>query len=123
MKVNLKYTAVRRNISVEIHQDFGGCERLSGELASDRFFQEIGHPRSHGASRRHQQVENSKLTIWSSSQSPHYFQCHIARVFGLRWATRVIKAFVGGGLWKLEPSAAEYVSAAGYENRPPVGSF
>lgn len=58
--------------------------------------------------------EDGKLTIWSSTQSPHYFQYHIARVIGLNMGdVRVMKTFVGGGFGgKLEPSAAEYVSAA-----------
>jgi 4-hydroxybenzoyl-CoA reductase subunit alpha len=58
--------------------------------------------------------EDGKLTIWSSTQSPHYFQYHIARVIGLKMGdVRVMKTFVGGGFGgKLEPSAAEYVSAA-----------
>jgi len=106
-----------RNISVEIHQDFGDVEmafQQSHLVRTDRF---QGNRATHVPMEPHAAIskwENGKLTIWSSTQSPHYFQYHIARVFGLKMGdVRVIKPTVGGGFGgKLEPSAAEYVSAA-----------
>src|SRR3972149_2924786 len=106
-----------RNISVEIHQDFGDVEmafQQSHLVRTDRF---QGNRATHVPMEPHAAIskwENGKLTIWSSTQSPHYFQYHIARVFDLKMGdVRVIKPFVGGGFGgKLEPSAAEYVSAA-----------
>jgi len=41
--------------------------------------------------------EGKKLTVYSSTQSPHYFQHYIAREFGLHGNVRVIKTYVGGG--------------------------
>ncbi|MGE5817342.1 MAG: 4-hydroxybenzoyl-CoA reductase subunit alpha [Deltaproteobacteria bacterium] len=106
-----------RNISVEIHQNFGDVEKAFQEshlVRTDLFH---GNRATHVPMEPHAAIskwENGKLTIWSSTQSPHYFQYHIARVFGLKMGdVRVIKAFVGGGFGgKLEPSAAEYVGAA-----------
>src|SRR3990172_1320315 len=106
-----------RNISVEIHQDFGDVAmafQQSYLVRTDRF---QGNRATHVPMEPHAAIskwENGKLTIWSSTQSPHYFQYHIARVFGLKMGdVRVIKPYVGGGFGgKLEPSAAEYVSAA-----------
>ncbi len=50
--------------------------------------------------------EGDKLTVYSSTQSPHYFQYYIAREFGLPMGdVRVIKPYVGGGFGgKLEPT-------------------
>ena len=106
-----------RNISVEIHQNFGDVEKAFQEshLVRTDCFQ--GNRATHVPMEPHAAIsewEDGKLTIWSSTQSPHYFQYHIARVFGLKMGdVRVLKTFVGGGFGgKLEPSAAEYVSAA-----------
>jgi 4-hydroxybenzoyl-CoA reductase alpha subunit len=106
-----------RNISAEIHQSFGDVEEAFQEsylVRTDRF---QGNRANHAAMEPHAAIskwENGKLTIWSSTQSPHYFQYHISRVFGLKMGdVRVIKPFVGGAFGgKLEPSAAEYVGAA-----------
>jgi len=106
-----------RNISVEIHQNFGDVEKAFRESHVVRTDYFHGNRATHVPMEPHAAIskwENGKLTIWSSTQSPHYFQYHIARVFGLKMGdVRVIKAFVGGGFGgKLEPSAAEYVSVA-----------
>jgi 4-hydroxybenzoyl-CoA reductase alpha subunit len=106
-----------RNISVEIYQNFGDVEKAFQEshLVRTDCFQ--GNRATHVSMEPHAAIskwEDGKLTIWSSTQSPHYFQYHIARVFDLKMGdVRVIKSFVVGGFGgKLEPSAAEYVSAA-----------
>ena len=106
-----------RNISVEIHQDFGDVDKAFSEsyhVRTDRF---RGNRANHAAMEPHAAIakwENGKLTIWTGTQSPHYTQYHVSRVFGLKMGeVRVIKAFVGGGFGgKLEPSAAEYVGSA-----------
>jgi len=111
------HPAYERNISVEIHQDFGDVDKAFGEsyhVRTDRF---RGNRANHAAMEPHAAIaqwENGKLTIWASTQSPHYTQYHVSRVFGLKMGeVRVIKAFVGGGFGgKLEPSAAEYVGTA-----------
>lgn len=107
-----------RNINVEIHQNFGDVDKAFAEAYYVRTDTFSGTRTTHVPMEPHAAIskwEDGKLTIWSSTQSPHYFQYHIARVFGLKMAdVRVIKAqAVGGGFGgKLEPSGAEYVSAA-----------
>lgn len=106
-----------RNISVEIHQDFGDVDQAFRDAHLVRTDTFSGTRTSHIPLEPHaaiSQWRDGRLTIWCSTQSPHYFQYHISRVFGLRMAdVRVIKTFVGGGFGgKLEPSGAEYVSAA-----------
>src|SRR3970282_1392103 len=65
-----------RNISVEIHQDFGDVEKAfqqSHHVRTDRF---QGNRATHVPMEPHAAIskwENGKLTIWSSTQSPHYF--------------------------------------------------
>jgi len=90
-----------RNISVEIHQDFGDVEKAFRESHVVRTDCFQGNRATHVPMEPHAAIskwENGKLTIWSSTQSPHYFQYHIARVFGLKMGdVRVIKPFVGGG--------------------------
>ncbi|MBI4318576.1 MAG: molybdopterin-dependent oxidoreductase, partial [Chloroflexi bacterium] len=106
-----------RNINVEIHQDFGDVEKAFQEshlVRTDRF---AGNRANHTPMEPHAAIakwENGKLTLWSSTQSPHYHQYGLSRVFGLKMGdVREIKTFVGGGFGgKLEPSAAEFVSAA-----------
>lgn len=111
------HPAYPKNISVEIHQDFGNVdEALAGAylVREDTF---SGTRTTHVPMEPHAAIakwEGGKLTIWSSSQSPHYMQYHIARVYGLKMGdVRVIKAFVGGGFGgKLEASPAEWISSA-----------
>ncbi len=106
-----------RNISVEIHQNFGDVDKALAEAYYVRTDTFSGTRTSHVPMEPHAAIskwEDGKLTISCSTQSPHYFQYHIARVFGLKMGdVRVMKTFVGGGFGgKLEPSGAEYVSAA-----------
>ncbi len=106
-----------RNISVEIHQDFGDVDKAFKDayhVRTDRF---RGNRANHAAMEPHAAIaqwDNGKLTLWTGTQSPHYVQYHVSRVFGLKMGdVRVIKAFVGGGFGgKLEPSATEYVGTA-----------
>ena len=58
--------------------------------------------------------EGNKLTVYASTQSPHYFQHYLAREFDLPMGNvRVIKPFVGGGFGgKLEPTGLEFAGAA-----------
>ncbi|MDE3075561.1 MAG: 4-hydroxybenzoyl-CoA reductase subunit alpha [Chloroflexota bacterium] len=105
-----------RNISVEIHQDFGDTEKALAEADYVRTDTFAGPRTSHIPMEGHTAIskyEDGKLTVWCSTQSTHYFQYYLARQFDLEMSdVRVIKTFVGGAFGgKLEPSGAEYVSA------------
>ncbi len=105
-----------KNISVEIHQDFGSVDEAFKEAYLVRKDVFRGQRANHAAMEPHaaiSQYDRGKLTIYSSTQSPHYHQYGIARTFGMKMGdVRVIKTFVGGGFGgKLEPGPAEFVSA------------
>ncbi|MCL5961072.1 MAG: 4-hydroxybenzoyl-CoA reductase subunit alpha [Chloroflexi bacterium] len=106
-----------RNISVEIHQNFGDVDEAFKDAYLVRKDVFRGQRANHAAMEPHaaiSQFENGKLTVYSSSQSPHYMQYGLARTFGMKMGdVRVLKTFVGGGFGgKLEPGPAEFVGAA-----------
>ncbi len=105
-----------RNINTEIHQNFGDVDKAFAEahhLRTDRF---VGNRTYQCPIEPHSAIsiwEGGKLTVYSSTQSPHYFQHYIAREFGLKMGdVRVIKTYVGGGFGgKLEPTGLEFAGA------------
>lgn len=105
-----------RNINTEIHQNFGDVEKAFAEayhVRTDRF---MGQRTYQSPIEPHSAIsiwEGGKLTVYTSTQSPHYFQYYIAREFGLPMGdVRVIKTFVGGGFGgKLEPTGLEFAGA------------
>ena len=105
-----------RNINTEIHQNFGDIEKAFAEahyIRTDRF---LGQRTYQSPIEPHSAVsiwQNNKLTIYSSTQSPHYFQHYIAREFDLPMGdVRIIKTYVGGGFGgKLEPTGLEFAGA------------
>lgn len=105
-----------RNINVEIHQSFGDVEKALAEayyVRTDRF---VGQRAHHAMLEPHCSIavwEGNRLTLWSSTQSPHYFQYYLARQFGLKMSdVRVIKTYLGGGFGgKLEPGGLEFAGA------------
>ncbi|KKM12511.1 carbon monoxide dehydrogenase [Clostridiales bacterium PH28_bin88] len=105
-----------RNINTEIHQHFGDVEKAFAEafhVRTDRF---IGQRTYQCPIEPHSAIsiwEGGKLTVYTSTQSPHYFQYYIARQFGLPMGdVRVIKTYVGGGFGgKLEPTGLEFAGA------------
>lgn len=105
-----------RNINTEIHQNFGDVEKAFKEayhVRTDRF---EGNRTYQCPIEPHSAIsiwEGGKLTVYSSTQSPHYFQYYIAREFGLKMGdVRVIKTYVGGGFGgKLEPTGLEFAGA------------
>ncbi len=113
----LVHEEYRRNINTEIHQNFGDVERALAEsylVRTDRF---IGQRAYQAPIEPHSAIsmwDGDKLTVYSSTQSPHYFQYYVARQFGLPMGNvRVIKTFVGGGFGgKLEPTGLEFTGAA-----------
>lgn len=104
------------NINTEIHQNFGDVEKAFAEahhVRTDRF---VGNRTYQCPIEPHSAIsiwEGGKLTVYSSTQSPHYFQYYIAREFGLNMGdVRVIKTYVGGGFGgKLEPTGLEFCGA------------
>lgn len=104
------------NINTEIHQNFGDVEKAfagAHHVRTDLF---MGQRTYQCPIEPHSAIsiwEGGKLTVYSSTQSPHYFQYYIAREFGLKMGdVRVIKTFVGGGFGgKLEPTGLEFAGA------------
>lgn len=105
-----------RNINAEIHQNFGDVEeafRRAHYVRTDTF---VGNRTYQTPLEPHTATsmwEGDKLTVYSSTQSPHYFQYYIAREFGLPMGNvRVLKTYVGGGFGgKLEPTGLEFAGA------------
>lgn len=105
-----------RNINTEIHQNFGDVEQAFVEAFHVRKDVFVGQRTYQSPIEPHSAVsiwKDNKLTVYSSTQSPHYFQHYIAREFGLKMGdVRVIKTYVGGGFGgKLEPTGLEFAGA------------
>ncbi len=105
-----------RNVNTEIHQNFGDVDQAlaaADHLRTDAF---LGNRTYQAPIEPHSAIsvwEGGKLTVYSSTQSPHYFQYYIARQFGLPLGSvRVIKPYLGGGFGgKLEPTGLEFAGA------------
>ena len=105
------------NVNAEIHQNFGDVEKAFSKahhVRTDRF---VGQRTYQCPIEPHSAIsmwEGKKLTVYASTQSPHYFQHYIAREFDLPMGNvRVIKTYVGGGFGgKLEPTGLEFAGAA-----------
>ncbi|OAT85256.1 4-hydroxybenzoyl-CoA reductase subunit alpha [Desulfotomaculum copahuensis] len=105
-----------RNINTEIHQNFGDVEKAFAAAHHVRTDQFTGQRTYQSPIEPHSAIsiwEDGKLTVYTSTQSPHYFQYYIAREFGLKMGdVRVVKPFVGGGFGgKLEPTGLEFAGA------------
>lgn len=106
-----------RNINAEIHHLFGDPDKAFAEayhVSTDVF---EGQRTYQCPIEPHSAIsdwKNNKLTVYSSTQSVHYFQYYISREFGLRMGdVRVIRPLVGGGFGgKLEPTGLEFCGAA-----------
>jgi 4-hydroxybenzoyl-CoA reductase subunit alpha len=104
------------NINTEIHQSFGDVDKAFAEAYYVRTDYFVGQRTYQAPIEPHSAVsiwQDNKLTIYSSTQSPHYFQYYIAREFGLKMGdVRIIKTYVGGGFGgKLEPTGLEFAGA------------
>ena len=105
-----------RNINTEIHQDFGNVEEAFAHAYHVRTDTFVGQRTYQTPIEPHTATsiwQDGKLTVYSSTQSPHYFQYYIAREFDLPMGdVRVIKTYVGGGFGgKLEPTGLEFAGA------------
>lgn len=112
----LVHEEYERNINTEIHQNFGDVEQAFKDAHYVRtdYFQ--GQRTYQAPIEPHSAIsmwQDGKLTIYSSTQSPHYFQYYIAREFGMKMGdVRVLKTYVGGGFGgKLEPTGLEFCGA------------
>lgn len=106
----------QRNINTEIHQHFGDVDKAFAESFLVRKDYYVGQRAYQSPIEPHSSVsmwDGDKLTVYASTQSPHYFQYYIAREFGLPMGNvRVIKTYVGGGFGgKLEPTGLEFAGA------------
>ena len=104
------------NVNTEIHQNFGNVEEAFAKAYLVRTDKFVGQRTYQCPIEPHSAIsiwEAGKLTIYCSTQSPHYFQHYIAREFGLPMGdVRVIKTYVGGGFGgKLEPTGLEFAGA------------
>ncbi|MDQ6766338.1 MAG: molybdopterin-dependent oxidoreductase [Candidatus Eremiobacteraeota bacterium] len=106
------------NVHKEVHLEFGEVE--AGFAAADRIFEDeyFFEGNTHAPIEQHavvaQFAADGKLTLWASTQTPHYLHRIAAAVLGLPGShVRVIAPPVGGGFGgKTEPFAHEL--AAGY---------
>ncbi|PLX44315.1 MAG: 4-hydroxybenzoyl-CoA reductase subunit alpha [Deltaproteobacteria bacterium] len=105
-----------KNINVEIHQEFGDIEKAFKEAHLVRTDAFLGNRAYQSPIEPHSATslwDGDKLTVYSSTQSPHYFQYYIAREFGMDMGNvRVVKPYVGGGFGgKMEPTGLEFAGA------------
>ncbi len=106
------------NVHKEVHLEFGDVEQ--GFAAADRVFEDeyFFEGTTHAPIEQHAVVADygpdGKLTLWCSTQTPHYLHRIAAAVLGLPGShVRVIAPPVGGGFGgKTEPFAHEL--AAGF---------
>ncbi|NLL20763.1 MAG: 4-hydroxybenzoyl-CoA reductase subunit alpha [Firmicutes bacterium] len=103
------------NINTEIHQHFGDVDKAFAEAYHVRrdFFS--GQRTYHSPLEPHVSIafwEGPKVTVYSSNQSVHYLQYHLARVFGMPMGNvRVLKTHVGGGFGgKLDPTGLDFAA-------------
>ncbi|MBI5441966.1 MAG: 4-hydroxybenzoyl-CoA reductase subunit alpha [Deltaproteobacteria bacterium] len=112
----LVHEEYKNNINTEIHQEFGNLEQAFKDAYYTRTDRFLGQRTYQTPIEPHSAIsmwEGNKLTVYSSTQSPHYFQYYIARAFGMDMGdVRVLKTFVGGGFGgKLEPTGLEFTGA------------
>ena len=105
------------NIHKEVHLEFGDMD--AGFAAADRVFEDefFFEGNTHAPMEQHSVVANfgpdKKLTIWASTQTPHYLHRIAAQVLQMPASqVRIIAPPVGGGFGgKTEPFAHELVAA------------
>jgi 4-hydroxybenzoyl-CoA reductase alpha subunit len=110
-------TRGKRNVNTTVDQTFGDLERGFAEadvIVEERFtgsfiYQSPLEPHCSIAEWDH---ERGAVTLWSSTQVPHYLHHQVARVLELPMAkVRVIKPYVGGGFGgKAEAMALDFCS-------------
>lgn len=104
------------NLNTEIHQEFGDLKKAFEEayyVRRDVFQGQRAYQSPIEAHCAISMWKDNKLTIYSTTQSTHYFQYYIAREFDLKMGdVRIIKPYIGGGFGgKLEPTGLEFNGA------------
>lgn len=113
-----------RNISVEIHYDFGNVDKSFEEadyIFKDKF---ITSQPSHCCMETHgciaQWCDDGRLTLWSSTQNASFYRRELAKVLGIRYGDiRFIQTKVGGSfggklsMHTIEPIAAYLAKKTG----------
>jgi 4-hydroxybenzoyl-CoA reductase subunit alpha len=101
------------NVNTQIHQHFGDVDKAFEEAYHVRrdFFS--GQRTYHSPLEPHASIafwEGDKVTIYCSTQSVHYLQYHLARVFDMPMGNiRVLKTHVGGGFGgKIDPTGLDF---------------
>ncbi|MBI4676348.1 MAG: molybdopterin-dependent oxidoreductase [Elusimicrobia bacterium] len=105
------------NVNVTVDHEFGDVEEglreadlvMEARFTGNRTYQAPIEP--HASLARWE--TNGRLTLWSSTQVPHYVQYQLARVLGLSMSDiRVIRPAVGGGFGgKAETSPLDFCAA------------
>jgi 4-hydroxybenzoyl-CoA reductase alpha subunit len=89
------------NINVEVHQSFGNVEEAFQHAYYVRKDTFLGHRTYHSPLEPHGSIamwEDGKVTLYTSTQKPHYIQYYMAQEFDLPMGNvRVVAPFVGGG--------------------------
>ncbi|NLN59609.1 MAG: molybdopterin-dependent oxidoreductase [Deltaproteobacteria bacterium] len=114
--VKIHERAVEANIERRVHLVFGDLEQAFAEadyIREDRFFKEAA---SHAFLEPHSalaQYQDGKLTLWSSTQVPHYVHRSLSSVLRIPMEKiRVIKPALGGGFGgKGEPLPLEFAAS------------
>jgi len=105
------------NVSLVRKIDYGDVERAFAEADYVREDVFTTHPVSHAymepCSVVAQADRDGRVTVWTSTQTPYYVQCLLARTLGLRENdVRVVKPCVGGGFGgKMELRPWEFAAA------------
>ncbi|NUM80686.1 molybdopterin-dependent oxidoreductase [bacterium] len=104
------------NVMKEVHQEFGNVEEGFAEadfvMENEYFFEGNTHVPLEPHCAIGQWTDN-RLTLWSSTQTPHYLHVALAKVLKMpRSHIRVIKPHIGAGYGgKSEPFALEFCAA------------
>jgi 4-hydroxybenzoyl-CoA reductase subunit alpha len=101
------------NVNTEIHHKFGDCDEALKDAYYVRTDNLQGQRTYHAFIENHCSIgmwDGDKATLYSSCQSVHYLQYHIARVLGMKMGDlRVLKTHVGAGFGgKLDPTGLDF---------------
>jgi len=93
---------LENNLSLERKIDYGDLEKAFAEadyVREDTFYTHaVNHAYMEPCAAMAQVDGDGKVTLWTSTQTPYYVQCLLAKTLGLRENdVRVVKPYVGGG--------------------------
>lgn len=101
------------NVNTEIHHHFGDVDKAFKDAYYVRTDRLDGQRTYHAFIENHCSIaywEGKRVTLYSSIQSVHYLQYHLARVLGMKMGDiRVLKTYIGGGFGgKLDPCINDF---------------